>query len=261
MAINEQLIADLGEAINLSNASQQRFGANNDSFNRIIKDGLSQINATIRDIDGLLGQVTDKIKQLKKKIKELEDNGGPIPSNEIALLKEQLDAAQKGQKAATTVMNKALETLRANTVAMNRSIEVQDEPAMTKQLKMVTDSLQKIQLRLRGILNDNSDLPGEAVPQGSRGAADNYETGNDSEFDSELSKIDGGARKRRRKTKRKSKRSRRTKKKGGYGYKTKRDKTISDTSSGTGRGTSSSSGKGRGKGVYTKRKKLRFARS
>lgn len=89
MAINEQLIADLGEAINLSNASQQRFGANNDSFNRIIKDGLSQINATIRDIDGLLGQVTDKIKQLKKKIKELEDNGGPIPSNEIALLKEQ----------------------------------------------------------------------------------------------------------------------------------------------------------------------------
>ena len=258
MAINEQLIADLGEAINLSNASQQRFGANNDSFNRIIKDGLSQINATIRDIDGLLGQVTDKIKQLKKKIKELQDSGGPVPSNEIALLKEQLEAAQKGQIAATTVMNKALETLRANTAAMNRSIEVQDEPAMTKQIKAVTDSLQKIQLRLRGILNDNNNLPGEAVPPGSKGAADNYETGNDSEFDSELKKIDGGARKRRRKTKSKRKtvkRSRRTKK-GGYGYKTKRDKTISDTSS-----SSSSSGRGRGKGVYTKRKKLRFARS
>ena len=73
MANNEQLIADLGEAINLSNAAQQRFGENNDSFNRSIQSGLAQINATIRDIDALLGQITDKINSLKARIQELQN--------------------------------------------------------------------------------------------------------------------------------------------------------------------------------------------
>ena len=259
MAINEQLIADLGEAINLSTEAQQRFGANNDSFNRIIKDGLSQINATIRDIDGMLEQIKNKITQLKARIKEIKDNGGPVIGDDFASLRQQLDAAQRGQIAATEVMNKALETLRANTVAMNRSIEVQDESAMTAQLKTITDSLQAIQLRLRGILNDSPGppvLPGEAVPEGARGAADNYEMDNDPDFEEELGKIDGG---RRRKSKTKSKtlkKSRRTKKKrrklkGGYGYKTKQHKSMSDSSSST----------GRGKGIFTKSKKRKIARS
>ena len=77
MANNDQLIADLGEAIRLSNESQVRFGANNDSFNRTINAGLAQINATIRDIDGMLGQIVDKINVLKARIAELEANGDP----------------------------------------------------------------------------------------------------------------------------------------------------------------------------------------
>lgn len=285
MANNEQLIADLGEAINLSNASQVRFGANNDSFNRTINAGLAQINATIRDIDGLLGQIMDRINELKARIAELQGNVGPSNANEIAILKQQLAAAQNGQVAATDVMNRALVTLRSNTEAMDGSIASQDEPAMTAQLKTVTDSLQAMQLRLRGILNDNlgpqppargppknqkpakraakplrGPLPGEEVPQGDQGAADNNNIENDQEFEDELARIDGGSRRRRRTNKKQCKTRRTNKKrkqKAGYGYKSKHRKSTysSDTSS------SSSTGIGRGRGMYKKSKKLRSTRS
>ena len=265
MANNEQLIADLGEAINLSNAAQQRFGENNDSFNRIIQAGLAQINATIRDIDALLGQITDKINSLKARIQELQNNGGPVPGDEITLLRQQLDAALKGQMDATTVMNKALETLRSNTVAMNRSIEVQDEPAMTKQLKTVTDSLQAIQLRLRGILNDNVESKPRLTSQEQRRAQLGEDSGEDSDDDDSHSMTyesiypSRSSNKTKKGGTRKTKRTRKTKKKrkqkGGYKYNTKQHKSISDTSSGTGRG------RGRGKGIYNKSKKRRIARS
>lgn len=225
MANNEKLIADLGEAINLSNASQEKFGANNDSFNRTINAGLAQINATIRDIDELLGQIMDRIQELKARITELQGNGDPSNAGEIEALQQQLAAAQNGQVAATDVMNRALVTLRDNTRAMDGTIKTQNEPEMTAQLKKVTDSLQAMQGRLQGILNDNQ---GPQAPQ----AAGKY-----------------------RRTKKTARKSRRTKKKrkqkGGYRYKTKQRKSAadSDTSSGLGRG------------MYKKSKKRRSTRS
>ena len=249
MANNEQLIADLGEAINLSNASQVRFGANNDSFNRTINAGLSQINATIRDIDVLLGQIMDRISELKARIAELQGNGGPSNAQEIALLKQQLADAQKGQVAATDVMNRALVTLRANTEAMDGSIAKQDEPAMTGQLKSINDSLQAMQARLQGILNDN---PGSAMEQ--RRA----DQGEDSD-DENTPRVTGGKRRRKNKTAKKSRRTKTTKKKrkqkGGYGYKTKQRKSAKDS------GAESSIGRGGGRGIYKKSKKRRSTRS
>jgi hypothetical protein len=238
MANNEQLIADLGEAINRSNASQVRFGANNDSFNRTINAGLAQINATIRDIDGLLGQILDKINELKARIAELQGNGGPGNAQEIALLKQQLLDAQNGQVAATEVMNRALVTLRSNTEAMDGSIAKQDEPAMTAQLKTVNDSLLAMQVRLQGILNDNPPEGGPIVGPG-------------------MNQLDGGSRRRRR-TNKKRRKTRRTHKKrkqtGGYGYKTKQHKAHDDSSN-------TSSSLGRGRGIYKKSKKRRSTRS
>ena len=247
MANNQQLIADLGEAINLSNASQVRFGANNDSFNRTINAGLAQINATIRDIDGLLGQIMDRINALKARIAELQGNVGPVNADEIALLKQQLADAQNGQVAATDVMNRALLTLRSNTEAMNGAIVTQDEPAMTAQLKTVTDSLQAMQERLRGILNDNP------VPQPSGMEQRRAEQGVDSDDENTPGAL-GGKRRRKNKT---SKKSRKTKKKrkqkGGYKYKTKQRRTNDNS------GAASSLGGGRR--IYKKSKKRRSTRS
>lgn len=227
MANNEQLIADLGEAIKLSNASQERFGTNNDSFNRTINDGLAQINATIRDIDGLLGQIMDRINDLKARIAELQGNGDPANAGEIEALQQQLAAAQNGQVAATDVMNRALVTLRDNTRAMDGTIETQNEPEMTAQLKKVTDSLQAMQGRLQGILNDNQG------PQASQSA---------------------GKRRRTNKTARKSRRTKKKRKqKGGYRHKTKQRKSDADSDT--------SSGLGRGRGMYKKSKKRRSTRS
>lgn len=257
MANNEQLIADLGEAINLSTASQARFGANNDSFNRTINAGLTQINATIRDINGLLGQITDKINELKARIAELQGNGGPANANEIAILQQQLEAAQNGQAAATDVMNRALVTLRANTEAMDGSIATQDEPAMTAQLKTVTDSLQAIQLRLRGILNDNvGPPPARGIGLEQRRA----ELGEDSDDEATPEAGPGalgGKRRRKSKTAKKQRKTRRTKtikkkrkQRGGYGYKTTRRKSSHDSDT-----TSSSPSTSRGRGLYKKSKK------
>jgi len=247
MANNQQLIADLGEAINLSNAAQAQFGANNDSFNRTINAGLAQINATIRDIDGLLGQIMDRINALKARIAELQGNVGPVNADEIALLKQQLADAQNGQVAATDVMNRALLTLRSNTEAMNGAIVTQDEPAMTAQLKTVTDSLQAMQERLRGILNDNP------VPQPSGMEQRRAEQGVDSDDENTPGAL-GGKRRRKNKT---SKKSRKTKKKrkqkGGYKYKTKQRRTNDNS------GAASSLGGGRR--IYKKSKKRRSTRS
>lgn len=259
MANNEQLIADLGEAINLSNASQARFGANNDSFNRTINAGLAQINATIRDIDAMLGQITDKINVLKARIAELEANGAPGNDDKIAALQAQLAAAQNGQVAATEVMNRALVTLRANTEAMDGSIAKQDEPAMTTQLQTINNSLQAMQARLRGILNDN---------QGPKGAIEQMRAAQDPDSDDEVTPetgpgTRGGKRRRKNKTakkQRKTRKVRKTKKKrkqkGGYGYKTKQRKSTNDSDT-----SSSNTSLGRGRGMYTKSKKRRIARS
>ena len=208
MANNVQLIADLGEAINLSNASQVRFGANNDLFNRTINAGLAQINATIRDIDELLGQIIDRIKELKARIAELQGNGGPASAQEIALLKQQLADAQNGQVAATEVMNRALVTLRSNTEAMNGSIVTQDEPAMTAQLKTISDSLLAMQARLRGILNDNQ-APGASAVEQMRA-----DQGADSD-DENTPRVVGGKRRRKTKTAKKTRKTKKTRKQKG----------------------------------------------
>ena len=253
MSNNQQLIADLGEAINLSNASQVRFGANNDSFNRTINAGLAQINATIRDIDGLLGQILDRINELKARITELQGNGGPASAKEIAFLKQQLADAQNGQVAATEVMNRALVTLRSNTEAMDGAIAKQDEPAMTEQLKTISDSLQAMQTRLQGILNDNQS------PQDPRASAMEQrmaEQGEDSD-DENTPRVTGGKRRRKNKTAKKSRRTKTIKKKrkqkGGYGYKTKQRKVTDDSAT--------ESSHGRGRGIYKKSKKRRSTRS
>ena len=261
MANNEQLIADLGEAINLSNASQERFGANNDSFNRTINAGLAQINATIRDIDLMLGQIADKINVLKARIAELEANGAPGNDAKIAELQAQLAAAQNGQVAATEVMNRALVTLRANTEAMDGSIAKQDEPAMTAQLQTITNSLQAMQARLRGILNDNQ---GPLPPPKNQSAVERMRAAQDPDSDDEATPgTRGGKRRRKNKTAKKQRKTRKTRKtkkkrkqKGGYGYKTKQRKSTNDTDT-----SSSYSGLGRGRGMYTKSKKRRIARS
>ena len=277
MANNDQLIADLGEAIRLSNESQVRFGANNDSFNRTINAGLAQINATIRDIDGMLGQIADKINVLKARIAELEANGDPGHDAEIAALQAQLTAAQNGQVAATEVMNRALVTLRANTTAMDGSIAMQDEPAMTNQLKVVNDSLQAMQLRLRGILNDNPGPQGavERRREAQGEDSDDEESGGpgagpavEREEDSDDEPGAGGGKRRRRKNKtaKKQRKTRRTKtktnkkrkQKGGYKYKTKRRKYKQDSDTTASYSTSSNTGIGRG--MYKKSKKRRSTR-
>ena len=262
MANNEQLIADLGEAINLSNASQARCGSNNDSFNRTINAGLAQINATIRDIDAMLGKITDRINSLKARIADLEANGGPGNDAEVAALQAQLAAAQNSQVAATEVMNRALVTLRANTEAMDGSIAKQDEPAMTAQLQTVNNSLQAMQARLKGILNDNQGpLPppaGQSAVEQMRAA---QEPDSDDEEEPETGTGTGGGKRRRKnktaKKQRKTRKMRKTKKKrkqkGGYKYKTRRRKSADDS------GTASSRGGGRGK--YKKSKKRRSTRS
>ena len=262
MANNEQLIADLGEAIDKSTASQARFGANNDSFNRTINAGLAQINATIRDIDAMLGQIADRINVLKSRIAELEANGAPGNDAEIAALKAQLAAAQNGQVAATEVMNRALVTLRANTDAMDGSIAKQDEPAMTTQLQTINNSLQAMQARLRGILNDNQGPPAaqSAVEQ----MRASQEPDSDDEATAETAPGSlGGKRRRKNKTakkRRKTQKVRKTKKKrkqkGGYGYKTKQRKSTTDSDT-----ASSSTSVGRGRGMYKKSKKRRISRS
>jgi uncharacterized protein YdcH (DUF465 family) len=269
MANNEQLIADLGEAINLSNASQARFGENNDSFNRTINAGLAQINATIREIDAMLGQIADRINVLKARIAELEANGAPGNDAEIAALQDQLAAAQKGQVAATEVMNRALVTLRANTEAMDGSISKQDEPAMTAQLQTINNSLQAMQARLRGILNDNQ---GPLPPPADQSAVERMRAAQDPDSDDEATPETGpgtvgGKRRRKNKTAKKQRKSRRTKKnkkqKGGYGYKTKQRKYKheSDTSSASSSTSLGSSSIGRGRGMYKKSKKRRISRS
>jgi hypothetical protein len=228
MANNEQLIADLGEAINLSNASQKNFGENNNLFNRSIAAGLATINATIRDIDELLEGIVKKIDGLKARIAELEANGDPGRNGEIEALQQQLAAAQNGQVAATEVMNRALEALRASTTAMDGSIEEQNEPAMTAQLKAVNDSLRAMHERLQGILNDNQ------APQA------------------------GGKRRRKNKTAKKSRKTKKKRKqKGGYKYKTKQRKSAADSDSSS---SNTSSGRGRGRGIYKKSKKRRSTR-
>lgn len=256
MANNDQLIADLGAAIELSNASQARFGANNDSFNRTINAGLAQINATIRDIDGMLGQIADRINVLKARIAELEANGDPGHEAEIAALQDQLTAAQNGQAGATDVMNRALETLRDNTAAMDGSIAAQDEPAMTAQLKAVNDSLQAMQARLQGILNDNPGPPAE--PRQTGVEQRRAELGQEEDSDDEVGAT-GGKRRRKNKTTKKRRKTRKTKKKrkqkGGYKYKTKRRKSADDSD------TSTNSGLGRGRGIYKKSKKRRISHS
>lgn len=266
MANNEQLIADLGEAINLSNASQARFGSNNDSFNRTINAGLAQINATIRDIDAMLGKIADRINALKARIADLEANGGPGNDAEVAALQAQLTAAQNGQVAATEVMNRALVTLRANTEAMDGSIAKQDEPAMTAQLQTINNSLQAMQVRLRGILNDNQ---GPLPPPAGQSAVEQMRASQDPDSDDEVTPETGpgsvgGKRRRKNKTAKKQRKTRKTRKtkkkrkqKGGYGYKTKQRKSTNDSDT-----TSSSySGLGRGSGMYKKSKKRRSARS
>jgi uncharacterized protein YdcH (DUF465 family) len=265
MANNEQLIADLGEAINLSNASQARFGTNNDSFNRTINAGLAQINATIRDIDAMLGKITDRINALKARIADLEANGGPGNDAEVAALQEQLTAAQNGQVAATEVMNRALVTLRANTEAMDGSIAKQDEPAMTAQLQTINTSLQAMQARLRDILNDNQ---GPSAPPAGQSALEQMRAAQEPDSDDEetpdTGATGGGKRRRKNKTAKKTRKTRKTKKKrkqkGGYGYKTRRRKykQDSDTASSF---ASSSTGRGRGRGMYKKSKKRRISRS
>ena len=147
-------------------------------------------------------------------------------------------------------MNRALVTLRANTEAMDGSIAKQDEPAMTGQLKSINDSLQAMQARLQGILNDN---PGSAMEQ--RRA----DQGEDSD-DENTPRVTGGKRRRKNKTAKKQRKTRRKtkknrKQKGGYGYKTKQRKSAKDS------GAESSIGRGGGRGIYKKSKKRRSTRS
>jgi hypothetical protein len=159
-------------------------------------------------------------------------------------------------------MNRALVTLRANTEAMDGSIAKQDEPAMTAQLQTVNNSLQAMQVRLRGILNDNQGPPAAQSAVEQRRASqdpDSYdevtpETGTGTR---------GGKRRRKNKTAKKQRKTRKTRKtkkkrkqKGGYGYKTKQRKSMNDSDT-----SSSNSTLGRGRGIYKKSKKRRSARS
>jgi uncharacterized phage infection (PIP) family protein YhgE len=293
MAEYAELIAQLGEAINKSTASQAQLEENTGLFNTVIANGLQAINATIQDINGLLRQITDKINDLQDRINQLELDAGEDPdaarAAEMADLRQKLAEAQRAQVDATDVMNRALITLNTNTTVMDRTMNVQKTTDMQNQIQQVHQSLLEMRKNLGDVLRGGparpppkprrlkpgppkppkpgrrGDLPGEAVPPGDQGAAD---VDNDEEFQQELDEIDGGSRRRRRKNKtaKKQGKTRKTKKnkkqKGGYEYKTRRRKSTrkstydSDTAS-----SDSNLGRGRGRGIYKKSKKRRIARS
>ena len=291
MANNDQLIAQLREAIDKSTTSQAQLEENTGLFNTVIADGLRAINTTILEINGLLREITDKINTLQNRIRELEADAGPNPDAAHAAVVEdlnrQLAEAQQAKIEATEVMNSALITLNGNATVMDRTMNVQKTTDMQNQLQLVHQSLLEMRKNLGDVLRGGPGpppkprrpkpgppkplkpgrrgaLPGEAVPPGDQGAAD---IDNDEEFQQELENIDGGSRRRRR-TNKKRRKTRRTKTKktkkqtGGYGYKTKQRKSTrkstydSDTAS-----SDSDLGRGRGRGIYKKSKKRRSARS
>jgi len=137
---------------------------------------------------------------------------------------------------------------------------------MTTQLQTINNSLQAMQARLRGILNDNQ---GPLPPPAAQSAVERMRASQEPDSDDEVTPetgtgTRGGKRRRKNKTakkRRKTRKVRKTKKnrkqKGGYGYKTNQRKSTnnSDTTS------SSYSGLGRGSGMYKKSKKRRISRS
>ena len=217
MADNAQLIAQLGEAITKSTASQAQLEQNTGLFNTAIADGLREINATILEINGLLRGIADKINGLQNQITQLELDGGPNPDEghaaAIADLNRQLEEAQQAKLAASDVMNSALITLNANATVMDRTMNAQKTADMQAQIKLVHDSLLEMQQNLGVVLQGGP-------PQNPRRP-------------NSQAAIDGGFRRRRRTNKKQ--RIKNTKKQKG-GYKSKRRKSTNNSDTGRGRG-------------------------
>ena len=224
MADNAQLIAQLGEAINKSTASQAQLEQNTGLFNTAIADGLREINATILEINGLLRGIADKINGLQNQITQLELDAGPNPDEghaaAIADLTRQLEEAQQAKLAASDVMNSALITLNANATVMDRTMNAQKTADMQAQIKLVHDSLLEMQQNLGNVLQG-----GPGAPQNPGGP-------------NPQAAIDGGFRRRRRtnKKQRKTKTNKNKKQKGGSGFKSKRRKSTNNSDTGRGRG-------------------------
>jgi hypothetical protein len=149
------LIQDLKDAIKNAKDAQVRFTTNNSEYNRTITDGFKLIQNTIQDIDGLIGQLTEFIAELKSQIGDLEAAGqSSALIDEIAELKKQLSAAKAIQRDAVEAMQNSIAALNANNEAMNSSTKSQDVAGLNKTINATTTSLVEIKTRLQSLLNN-----------------------------------------------------------------------------------------------------------
>lgn len=151
------LIQELREAISNAKDSQVRFQTNNTNYNSAINSGFENIQNTVREIDGLIEQLTELINSLKRKIadfeaKDLADQTSELTAT-IADLQNKLSVAQETQQAAANVMKETISTLNANNDAMKSSINSQDVAGLNNNIAATTTSLDDIKTRLQTLLN------------------------------------------------------------------------------------------------------------
>jgi regulator of replication initiation timing len=163
------LIQELREAISNAKDSQVRFQTNNTNYNSAINSGFENIQNTVREIDGLIEQLTELINSLKRKIadfeaKDLADQTSELTAT-IADLQNKLSVAQETQQAAANVMKETISTLNANNDAMKSSINSQDVAGLNNNIAVTTTSLEDIKTRLQSLLDEtpNNTLPDETV--------------------------------------------------------------------------------------------------
>jgi regulator of replication initiation timing len=147
------LIQELRDAINNAKDAQDRFQTNNITYNNTINDGFKNIQDTIHEIDGLIGQLTELITGLKNHITELISSPNIALNDEIASSTKLLNEAHETQSAAAAAMRDAIDTLKSNNEAMTTSIGKQDVAGLNKTMTKTTANLDDIKTRLQALLN------------------------------------------------------------------------------------------------------------
>ena len=147
------LIQELREAINNAKDAQDRFQTNNNKYNKTIDDGFKNIQDSIHEIDGLIGQITELIAVFNNRITELINDPSDALHAEIDRLTNLLKEARETQTGAAEAMRDAIDTLKSNNTSMTNSIGKQDVAGLNKTMAATTTSLEDIKTRLQELLN------------------------------------------------------------------------------------------------------------
>ena len=147
------LIQELREAINNAKDAQDRFQTNNNKYNKTIDDGFKNIQDSIHEIDGLIGQITELIAVFNNRITELINDPSDALHAEIDRLTKLLNEARETQTGAAEAMRDAIDTLKSNNTSMTNSIGKQDVAGLNKTMAATTTSLEDIKTRLQELLN------------------------------------------------------------------------------------------------------------